>query len=183
MKAFICMIIFLIITSIYMINDMQSSGEKFLEKNGILSISEEERQEIINDITDNVIDSIIEDGYNMEGTVYIWGGDNPKGFDCSGFIVWLLKSNNIKVKRITTKQFAHWNKAISPNRGDLPLFSHSGNTISHIGIHTTFNEDIINWKMLHASSSKGIIETRFGPYWSPRYKFSVKIPIGRISEI
>lgn len=33
------------------------------------------------------------------GTPYLWGGDDPKGFDCSGFCIELLKS----VGRLPTK--------------------------------------------------------------------------------
>lgn len=30
--------------------------------------------------------------YSFHGTPYVWGGDDPSGFDCSGFIIEVLKS-------------------------------------------------------------------------------------------
>ena len=32
---------------------------------------------------------------NHLGTPYIWGGDDPSGFDCSGFVIEILKSVGI----------------------------------------------------------------------------------------
>jgi len=33
--------------------------------------------------------------YSLHGRPYIWGGDDPSGFDCSGFVIEILKSVGI----------------------------------------------------------------------------------------
>jgi cell wall-associated NlpC family hydrolase len=40
-------------------------------------------------------DSFIEYTKSYEGTFYIWGGDDPSGFDCSGLVVEVCKSVGI----------------------------------------------------------------------------------------
>ena len=40
----------------------------------------------------NKIDVVLQVAWSYHGTPYIWGGDNPQGFDCSGLVVECLKS-------------------------------------------------------------------------------------------
>lgn len=42
------------------------------------------------------IQTLIEYAETLQGTIYKWGGNNPlEGFDCSGYVCWLLKCVNL----------------------------------------------------------------------------------------
>ena len=74
------------------------------------------------------------------GKWYKWAGDDPSGFDCSGFIVEVLKSIG-KVQRNadhTAKQlFDMFPKVQNPSRGCL-VFWHDGNkNICHVELMIT----------------------------------------------
>lgn len=80
--------------------------------------------------------------YDGEGTT----GNNPKAFDCSGYIQWVLIESGIKVPNVpNTKRavryseeifdfvgFAIHEQAVRP--GDLVFFSKNGCRPSHLGI-------------------------------------------------
>jgi len=40
--------------------------------------------------------------FSFVGTFYKWGGDDPSGFDCSGYIIEILKSVGILPRRFDT---------------------------------------------------------------------------------
>ena len=40
----------------------------------------------------SIVNRFIEEALSHKGTPYKWGGDDPSGFDCSGFVVECLKS-------------------------------------------------------------------------------------------
>ncbi len=182
MKSFIGLFTILLVSTIGLGTYMQLSGDKVLEKNGIIPITKEERHEIVEDIVSNLEEDMIQKGFSVVGVKYTWGGEDPdNGFDCSGFIYWLEKSNGIKTKRKTARAFASYERAEDPQRGDLALFQRN-DKIVHIGLLTAIAEQLSKWKMLHASSSKGIIESFMGSYWTPQYIYSVKLPIGRLKE-
>ena len=182
MKSFVGLFVVLLVLTLGLGTYMQFSGDKVLEKNGIIAITEEERQEIAEDMVTNLKENMIKQGFGVIGVKYVLGREDPNnGFDCSGFIYWLEKSNGIKTKRKTAKAYASYERAENPQRGDLALFQRKGKIV-HIGMLTVIAEKLDKWMMLHASSSKGIIESFMGSYWTPQYIYSVKLPIGRLKE-
>ena len=87
------------------------------------------------------------------GVPYVWGGSTPSGFDCSGFVQYVLKQCGISVPRTTELQ-AQVGQEIRKSElrpGDLVFLQNTYRAgISHVGIY------IGNDQMIHASSSKGV---------------------------
>lgn len=82
------------------------------------------------------------------GKPYIWGGDTPmQGFDCSGFVLELLKSVGLFPSKIdtTAQGLAAYFKAIPaksirPAFGDLVFFGEDFEKITHVGF--ALNDDL-----------------------------------------
>ena len=75
------------------------------------------------------------------GVPYLWGGDNPNAFDCSGLVQWTLKKSlDLSIPRTTNQQYNYWKKLISNQfqnlkECDLVYFKTFGsNPVSHVGI-------------------------------------------------
>src|SRR5699024_6882857 len=83
------------------------------------------------------------------GTPYVWGGAQPGGFDCSGFIYWAHKESGNDVGRTSTD--GYYNKSYmvdSPQVGDLVFFEGTYRQgISHMGIY------VGGGQFIHASTS------------------------------
>ena len=105
-------------------------------------------------------DRIISFAMNYLGTKYTWGGTSPEsGFDCSGFVTYVLRNFNINVTRSASGQHrdngVHIEKTdLAP--GDLVFFSsNGGSSVTHVGIYIGANE------FIHASqSSIGVVISR-----------------------
>ena len=70
-------------------------------------------------------------------TFYSWGGDDPSGFDCSGFVIEILKSTGRLKRRFDTTASGLWqkfylNKVDDPSEGCLVFFLNSSATIRHV---------------------------------------------------
>ncbi|MFC8451920.1 C40 family peptidase [Kitasatospora sp. NPDC057223] len=73
------------------------------------------------------------------GKPYVWGGNGPAGFDCSGLVQQAYRRSGISLPRVADDQYA----ATSPigaddlRRGDLLFWSDSGRAsgIHHVGIY------------------------------------------------
>jgi cell wall-associated NlpC family hydrolase len=68
---------------------------------------------------------------------YRWGGDDPSGFDCSGFIVEILKSVGLIGRDSDYSAQSLWNQFKSkqvptPKAGTLVFFGKSKDEITHI---------------------------------------------------
>lgn len=89
------------------------------------------------------------------GTPYRYGGSNPGGFDCSGFVMYVFKQYGYSLPRSASEQASigiHVDKKdLIP--GDLVFFHCGGTGINHAGIY------VGNGNFIHSSSprSGGVI--------------------------
>jgi peptidoglycan DL-endopeptidase LytE len=107
---------------------------------------------------------VITEAKKYIGTPYLWGGNTPAGFDCSGFSKYVFEKVGISLPRTAATQFSGLKPVSSPRPGDLVFFSTYAPGPSHLGIFIGDN------KFIHAGSSTGVTITDMNnPYWKPRY--------------
>jgi uncharacterized protein YgiM (DUF1202 family) len=104
--------------------------------------------------TSTIRQNIVADAKKLLGIPYVWGGTTTKGFDCSGFVQYVLRQNGISMPRTTTEQYQIGTYVTKSDLlpGDLVFLQNTYRAgISHVGIY------IGDGKMIHASSSKGVV--------------------------
>ncbi len=111
------------------------------------------------EVGDYIKEQIINVANENLGVPYQSGGTSPSGFDCSGFVLYALKPFDISLPR-TSSDMAKTGKRIlkkDAKRGDLIFFNTSGSGVSHVGLVTGVEGDVI--KFIHSSSSNGVINS------------------------
>jgi cell wall-associated NlpC family hydrolase len=101
-----------------------------------------------------------------KGVPYKFGGTSPKGFDCSGFVMYVFDKHGVKLPRTADKQFEKGRLVAYKNlqAGDLVFFTTYEKGASHCGIYV--GKD----KFIHASSSKGVMVSGLSEkYWKDKY--------------
>ena len=110
--------------------------------------------------------AVIATAKNYMGVPYVWGGESPSGFDCSGFTQYVLKKNGISIPRVTADQYGTGASVSKSNLrvGDLVFFTTYKAGPSHVGFYMG------GGNFIHASSSKGVtISSLDSSYYSGRY--------------
>lgn len=84
---------------------------------------------------------------------YVWGGNTPKGFDCSGFTKYVFAKYSIGLPR-TSREQSRVGSPVSATfgslrAGDLMFFAEPDEAISHVAIYA--GDGVI----IHASSAVG----------------------------
>lgn len=109
--------------------------------------------------------SIVSIAQSLNGSPYKWGGTTPAGFDCSGFIHYVLNKAGHSGERQTVA--GYWSsktKTSNPQPGDLVYFSNTTGAggMTHMGIY------LGNGQFISAETDEtGVrISSVNNPYWS-----------------
>ncbi|SEM20281.1 NlpC/P60 family protein [Butyrivibrio sp. ob235] len=120
-------------------------------------------------LTDEQFARMLHEAESHLGTPYVWGGYSPSGFDCSGFVSWVINhcGNGWNVGRQTANGLRAITDYVSPadaKPGDLIFFHGTYDTAgcSHVGIY------VGNGMMIHAGNpvKYSSINT---PYWQAHF--------------
>lgn len=115
---------------------------------------------------DPIGSKLVASAYDYIGVPYVFGGNTPDGFDCSGFTRYVFSHNGISLPRMADEQYRLGHK-VARNElrpGDLVFFTTYEPGVSHAGIYVGDNN------FISATSSGGIrVDSLNGGYWGERY--------------
>ena len=108
----------------------------------------------------SVADEVVAKALRYLGRPYQWGGNGPHAFDCSGFVIYVLRPFGVTLPRRSRDMVTsgvHVNRSdVQP--GDLLFFATmGGRTVSHVGMY------IGNGQLIHSASTRsgGVIISDF----------------------
>jgi cell wall-associated NlpC family hydrolase len=83
-------------------------------------------------------------------TWYVFSGSSPRGWDCSGLVLWTYEKLGVKLRHSASAQMNAGSKVTAPKYGDLVSFKHRGSSRAyHVGIY--LEKDV----MIHSGGRKG----------------------------
>ncbi len=121
-------------------------------------------------------DEIIKTAVKYLGVPHCMGGTTMKCMDCSGLLVTVFATYDIRLPHNSEEQ-ARYGKIISGinelKKGDLVFFIRSYKThtfITHSGIYTG------DKKFIHTSSTNGVtITSIYDPWWNEKFLFGTRV--------
>jgi len=109
-------------------------------------------REIDMDGVTSIQQQIVEYASKFLGVKYVWGGESPSGFDCSGFVLYVFRNFGVTLphRADLQAQKGTYVKREELKVGDAIFFDTDGGKdyINHVGIY------IGNNRFIHASSSR-----------------------------
>jgi cell wall-associated NlpC family hydrolase len=115
--------------------------------------------------------TVLRNSFSFLGTHYVWGGETPLGFDCSGFVQYVMARSGIQLPRTAREMKAAVQEisAADLRPGDLVFFR----SPDHVGIY------VGDGRFVHASSGRRrvAIESLGREFYQRRY-----IGSGRVAE-
>jgi cell wall-associated NlpC family hydrolase len=98
------------------------------------------------------------------GTPYVYGGESPHGFDCSGYVQYVFASLGLRIPRTADAQYyAGRRVAGGLVPGDLVFFQTYLPGPSHVGIY------VGNGRFVHSAGRGVKITSLRDSYYAPRY--------------
>jgi len=115
--------------------------------------------------------SILRTAEKYIGVKYKFGGDTPRGFDCSGYTMYVYRMHGIDLPHSAGRQYSLGRRVAIKNArpGDLVFFKIYGRKISHVGIYAG------NYKFIHAPrrGKRVSYDDIRKDYWRKRYAGTV----------
>lgn len=107
-------------------------------------------------------ESIISIAHELKCVPYLYGVETPAGFDCSGFVQYVLRQERRSITRTAAARYNATTR-ISQSQaqpGDL-IFFKQGKSVDHVGIY------LGDGKFIGAQTSTGVAVASFtSGYWS-----------------
>ena len=126
----------------------------YLSFSETMALSETEREAPASTAASaSVGEQIVEFAEQYLGTPYVWGGASPSGFDCSGFVSYVMKNFGYSVNRTAASMDSN-GTAVDKSElqiGDAVFFASSSESIGHVGIY------IGDGEFIHSSSGCGYV--------------------------
>ncbi|MBS1705868.1 MAG: C40 family peptidase [Armatimonadetes bacterium] len=121
---------------------------------------------------------VISTAKSLMGTRYVWGGTSRGGFDCSGFVGYVMRKVGISLPRTSIEQsrVGTYVSRGSLRAGDLVFFITRGSRVSHVGIYIGGNQ------FIHASSGGGQVRINsLSGYYSSHYATARRV--GKFQDV
>lgn len=111
---------------------------------------------------------ILAEAQKYLGTPYVYGGASPAGFDCSGFVYYVLKQLGFSPYRTPASQYNQGTYVSKDNlqAGDIVFFAGTyASGISHVGIYAG------NGQFIHSPNSRSTVSYSdlTSGYWANHY--------------
>ena len=111
---------------------------------------------------------ILQTALGFRGVPYRYGGESPTtGFDCSGFVRFVMAQHQLMLPRTAAEQFQVGQRvsARDVQAGDLVFFSTVSPGASHVGLAISKDE------FVHAPATSGVVrvERMEWSYWQSRF--------------
>ncbi len=117
----------------------------------------------------SVAQELVNYSMNFLGVPYVWGGETPNGFDCSGFTQYVFEAYGYELYRVAESQMLNNGVEVSRSElvvGDLVFFGNtyaSNELATHVGIY------IGSGQFIHAASGGVKITDLSNEYYATRY--------------
>jgi cell wall-associated NlpC family hydrolase len=72
---------------------------------------------------------------HVNKTWYVFSGSTPRGWDCSGMVMWFYSDFGVELEHSATKQMHSGEITTDPVPGDIISFSRNGQNAYHNGIY------------------------------------------------
>lgn len=114
-------------------------------------------------LTENTIDKKVDRALSQRGVPYVWGGNTPAGFDCSGLVQWAYGLGaNYRTTYQQTKLGSHHYNVFSAPKGAL-LFFGSDSAPYHVAI------SLGNGSYVHAPEPGDVVKIGYSKYFKPSF--------------
>jgi cell wall-associated NlpC family hydrolase len=123
-------------------------------------------------------DSVLNFANRFVGTPYKWAGETPKGFDCSGYVLYVMRKFGYDFYH-QTNQIAKLGMTIpisAARKGDIVVFGSWGNEdyrVSHVGIMAENEPDSL--KVIHCVNRGVCVDDLKNGYWKDYVLFVRRI--------
>lgn len=129
------------------------------------------------------VDEIVNFAKRFLGTPYHYAGSTPSGFDCSGFICYVLGNFGLDLTRSSygLAEFGETVKLADIQPGDLMFFKGrnvNSSQVGHVAMVIEVTPDAI--RFIHSSTSRGVVIDNFNTskYYIPRFIKAKRLDYG-----